>query len=627
VSSGLLKSRRFGPFFVTQFLGAFNDNVFKNALIIVIAFEAGTAGGMSPDALVNLAAGLFVLPMFLFSAMGGQVAEKYEKSMLMQRIKLAEIAIMILAGVGFALGSVPFLLCVLFAMGAQSAFFGPVKYAILPVHLAEDELVGGNGLVEMGTFLAILLGTVLGGILIVIEGVGATVVTGVLVVLAVAGFVASRSIPKAEAPVPELKIGWNIAKETWRVLGFTRENPTVFNSVLGISWFWFFGATLLAQLQGFTRDYIGGDAHVVTALLAVFALGIGLGSMLCERLSGKLVEIGLVPFGAIGLSLFTLDLYLASPNELATTSGVGVYAFLGQAANWRIMLDLFGASVFGGFFIVPLYALIQIRSAPERRSRIIAGNNVLNALFMVASAGVAIGLLEAGLSVPDLFLVLALINAAVAIYIFTLVPEFLMRFLVWLLVRTVYRLKIKDIEQIPEEGPAVIVCNHVSFVDALVISAACRRPIRFVMDHRIFALPIIKFVFRVGGAIPIAPAREDEAMMLSAFDTVAQTLDEGGLVGIFPEGKITADGQMNVFKGGIERMVERNPVPVVPLALRGLFGSVFSRADGTAMGKPGRLLSNVRRPIELVASAPVSPAQLVAGDLGAVVEGMRGDRL
>ena len=624
MSSRLLGERRFGPFFLTQFLGAFNDNLFKNALIIVIAFQITSASGASTDTLVNLAAGLFVLPMFLFSALGGQVAEKYEKSGLIRRIKLAEIVIMALAAVGFVLGSIEFLLVVLFAMGAQSAFFGPVKYGILPQHLREEELVAGNGLVEMGTFLAILLGTVAGGVLVALEDIGSKVVAASLLVFAVCGYLSSRAIPSAEPSAPSLKIGWNIATETWRILSYTRENQTVFHSVLGISWFWFFGATLLAQLQGFTRDYIGGDEQVVTALLTVFALGIGLGSMLCERMSGKLVEIGLVPFGAIGMTVFTLDLFVASPS-FASQTGIGIDEFLTSTTNWRILFDLFAASVFGGFFIVPLYAQIQLNSAPERRSRVIAGNNVLNALFMVVSAIASIALLEVGVTIPQLFAVLAIMNAAVACYIFTLVPEFLVRFIVWLLVHTVFRLKIKNIDAIPREGPAIIAANHVSFVDALVIAAACRRPIRFVMDHRIFKMPIVNFVFEVSGAIPIAPAKEDPKMMKAAFEKVAGALEAGDVVGIFPEGKISHDGELNAFRPGIEKIVERNPVPVVPMALRGLYGSFFSREGGAAMSRPWRLVSDFRRPIELTTGSLVNPADLNAERLGQQVAELRGD--
>ncbi|MBT6275280.1 MAG: glycerol acyltransferase, partial [Chromatiales bacterium] len=539
-------------------------------------------------------------------------------------IKLFEIVIMALAVAGFVTQSIEFLLGVLCLMGVQSAFFGPVKYAILPQHLAEDELVGGNGLVEMGTFVAILVGTIAGGLLIVAES-GTLIVSSVLMVVAVAGWLSARSIPSAAPTDPTLTIRWNLFAETWRVITFTRANATVFNSVLGISWFWFFGATLLAQLPSFATDHLGGNEQVVTLLLTLFSFGIGVGSLLCERLSGRLVEIGLVPFGAIGLTVFGADLFFAAPAQLATGEALSVGEFVGRSEHWRVMADITLMALFGGFFIVPLYALVQLRSPAERRSRIIAGNNVLNAFFMVASALMAVGLLSAGVTVPQLFLVVALMNAAVAIYIFTLVPEFLMRFIVWLLIHTIYRLRIKDIEHIPDAGACVLVCNHVSFVDALVIAAACRRPTRFVMDYRIFAIPVVNFVFKVGGAVPIASARENPQMMEQAFDRVAQLLEDGEVVCIFPEGKITADGDMGRFRLGIERIVERSPVPVVPLALRGLYGSFFSRAGGVAMRRPWKLVTGLRSSIELAAAAPVPAADVSAGLLESQVAAMRGD--
>ena len=419
-------------------------------------------------------------------------------------------------------------------MGLHSTIFGPVKYSILPQHLKVEELVGGNGLVEMGTFLAILLGTVLGGVLIAQER-SATLVSIAVIAIACAGYLASRAVPSAPPAAPDLKINWNPFTETWANLQFTRGNRTVFLSVLGISWFWFYGATLLAQFPNYCKDVLGGDEHVATMMLTTFSIGVGAGSLLCERLSGHKVEIGLVPFGSIGLTLFALDLYFASPSGMADHT-IGAAQFLALPANWRIMFDLVMIGVFGGFYIVPLYALIQSRAERSHQSRIIAGNNILNALFMVCSAAMAVGLLKAGFTIPQIFLATALLNAAVAIYIYTLVPEFLMRFLVWLLIHSIYRLEKSGIEKIPEEGPAVLVCNHVSFVDALIIAAGCRRPIRFVMDHNIFRIPLLNFIFRTSKTIPIAPAKENPQLLEKAYDEIAAALQNGDLVGIFPEG-------------------------------------------------------------------------------------------
>ncbi|AYH41997.1 MFS transporter [Azoarcus sp. DN11] len=618
----LMRERRFLPFFLTQFLGAFNDNLYKNALVVLITFQAARFTTLAPGILVNLAAGLFILPFFLLSATSGQLADKFEKTRLIRFVKRFEIAIMALAAVAFALDSLALLFAALFLMGVHSTIFGPVKYAVLPVYLREAELVGGNALVESGTFVAILLGTIAGGVAIALPG-GAAWLSAAVIAVAVAGYLTSRAIPVAPAADPGLKINWNPLTETWRNIRFTRENRTVFLSILGISWFWFYGALFLSQFPGYAKDVLGGDEHSVTLLLALFSVGIGVGSLLCEKLSGKHVEIGLVPFGSIGLSLFAFDLWLASPAAAPAGSPLPLAAVLGAPATWRALVDLVMIGVFGGFFIVPLYALVQARSNPAHRSRIIAGNNILNALFMVVAAGLGAGLLAAGVTIPQLILITAVLNAAVALYIYTLVPEFLVRFIAWLLVHTVYRLRVKGIEHIPADGPALLVANHVSFVDALVIMAASRRPVRFVMDHRIFRWPVLSFVFRASRAIPIASAKEDAAMMKRAFDEVAGALAAGELVGIFPEGRITDDGELKPFRSGVTRILARTPVPVVPLALRGLWGSSFSRKDGPAFSRPLRRGFFSR--IEVVGGMPVAAEAATPESLQAAVAGLRGE--
>ena len=624
---GLLKTRRFGPFFATQFLGAFNDNLFKNALVVLLTFNAVQWTTLKPELLANLAAGIFILPFFLFSATAGQLADKYDKALLARLVKVLEIAIMAIAGIGFWLHSLAVLLGALFLLGVHSTLFGPVKYAILPQHLKEEELVGGNALIEAGTFVAILLGTLVGGIVAGLGddasagmGSGTFWITVGGLVVAVAGYLASRGIPTAPAPEPTLRVNPNPITETWRNIGFARQNRTVFLSILGISWFWLYGALLLAQFPAYAKNVLGGTEASVTLLLGIFTLGIGIGSLLCERLSAKQVEIGLVPFGSIGLTVFGLDLAFASP-ATPPEATLGLAALLAAPGTLHVLFDLFAIGLFGGFFIVPLYALVQLRSAAAQRARIIAANNIMNALFMVVGAGAAAGLLGAGLSIPALFGVAALCNAAVAIYIYGLVPEFLLRFIVWLLVHSVYRLDKRDVERIPEDGPALLICNHVSFVDALVITAACRRPIRFVMDHRIFRWPVLSYFFRKGRAIPIAPAKEDPAQLERAFDVVAAALDAGELVAIFPEGRITADGEMADFRPGIARILERNPVPVVPMALSGLWGSLFSRFDPRVLTR--LLAARPFRRVRIAVAAPVAAADADPAGLREVVAGLR----
>ena len=618
----LLLERRFAPFFGVQFLGALNDNIFKQALVILLAYQTASFTTMSSDVLQNLAQALFILPFFLFSATAGQLADKYEKSRLITVTVAIELAVMVVGAIGFFIHSLSLLLAALFLGGVQSALFGPVKYAILPQQLKETELVGGNGLIETGTSVAILLGMVLGGWMASQAGWGIAAVASTTIAISAAGLLLSRCVLPAPSADPELKINWNVITETWRNFQFMRGNRTVLLSVLGISWFWFFGAMFVTQFPNLSKNILVGDEHVVTLLLVVFSIGIGAGSLLCERLSGHKIEIGLVPFGSIGMTLFAVDLYFVLAAHVQDAS-VTLGEFVREAGHWRILADLLLIGMFGGFYIVPLYALVQYRSEASHRSRIIAGNNILNALFVVAAAMMAIALFKAGATIPQLFLATAVLNAVVAVYIYTLVPEFLMRFIVWLLIHSVYRLEKSGLDNIPGEGPAVLVCNHVSFVDALVVAAACRRPIRFVMDHNIFRVPVLKFVFRTGRAIPIASAREDPALLENAYDEIARGLEQGDLVCIFPEGRITDTGELYPFRSGIKRIVERTPVPVVPLALRGLWGSFFSRKDGPAMSKLFRLSPFSR--IGLAVDKPVPPQLVTPEGLQAQVLALRGD--
>lgn len=618
----LFSERRFAGLFWTQFLGAANDNLFKFAFTLLATYHAAEWGGLDPGSVGFVIAAIFITPYVFLSATSGQLADKIEKGRLMRFVKDLEIGIMLLAAAGFLTHSAMPLYGAVLLMGCHSTLFGPVKYAYLPQHLDAAELTGGNGLVEMGTFVAILVGTMTGGVLVKLGAGSAISVACACLAIAVLGRMAAHFIPDSPAPDPRLEINWNPISETWRNLAIAGRNRGVFNSLLGISWLWFFGSIFLTSFTPFARDVLGGDENVVTLLLAVFSFGIGTGALACERLSGGKVEIGLVPFGSIGMTLFAVDLWFAShalmPGELR-----GVAAFVQDFSSWHVMADLFLVALFGGLFSVPLYALIQSRSEPTHRARIIAANNILNAFFMIVASLMAYGLLNAGLTFPQLFLVVGLMNAAVAAYIYMLVPEFLMRFICWLLIHTIYRLEESGLENIPETGPAVLVCNHVSFVDPLVVLAASPRPIRFVMDHRIFATPIVSFVFRTGKAIPIAPAKEDSKLLEAAYDEVSRALRNGELVAIFPEGRITDTGEIYPFRSGIERIVERDPVPVIPLALRGLWGSFFSRKYGAAMSKP--LRSRPFSKIALVGGHPVAPQTATRELLQQMVQSMRGD--
>ncbi len=616
----LLAKRRFLPFFGTMFFGAFNDNVFRNGLLILIAYGVGEAAGQS-DVLINVAAGLFILPFFLFSATAGQVADKYEKAMLIRRIKLFEIAIMAGAALAFYFQSVALLMVLLFLTGTQSALFGPLKYSIIPEHLRSDEIVGGNALVEMGTFVAILLGLVVGGKLAQID---TPALIGLAVLLiAFSGWVSSWFIPASEPPAPDLTINVNPFTQTWKTIRFGRRVQSVFLSIMAVSWFWFLGMAYVTQLPNFTKNFLKGTEDVYILLMVMFTVGIALGSLLCEKLSGKKVELGLVPLGSIGLSLFGLDLFLAyTPSAGDQLLDIG--AFLSTPGSLRVLGDLLLIGLFGGFYSVPLFAFIQQRTEPAYRARVIAASNILNALFMVAAnitAALLIGVSH--LTIPQFFLVLAIMNVAVAIYIYTVVPEFVMRFLIWMLTHTMYRVRHSHLDYIPDEGPVVLVCNHVSYVDGLLIAGACRRPPRFVMYKPIYHTPVLNFIFRTGKAIPIDSRKNDPQAYDRAFEQIARALDDDQVVCIFPEGRLTRDGEVDEFKNGIESIVKRNPVPVVPMALRGMWGSFFSRQDGEPLSKkPQRFWSRV----ELAAGPPVAPEAVTADGLREMVQRLRGDR-
>lgn len=583
----LLGQRRFAPFFWVQFLGAGNDNLFKFAFTVLVTYQLQV--GWLPPATAGLVIGaLFIAPYLLFSATSGQLADKHEKGALIRLVKLLEIAIMALAGWGFWVQNVPALLACVFLMGLHSTLFGPVKFAYLPQHLSERELTGGNGMVEMGTFVAILLGQVAGGLLIAVPGVGGHYVAFACMALAIGGWLLARAVPLSPPTDPGLVINWNPFTETWRNLQLARGNAVVFRSLLGISWMWFFGSVFLSLFPAFARDVLHGNPQVASLLLVVFSIGIGSGALLCELLSRRHVEIGLVPLGAIGMTVFALDLYFAT-RALPPAEVMGAWAFLAQPVHWRVLADLFLLSLFAGIYSVPMYALIQLRCPPSHRARIIAANNILNALFMIVSALLTGLLLKAGFTIPQVFLAVGLANAVVAAYVFLLVPEYLLRFLAWVLSRLVYRFRVQGDEYIPLQGAAILVCNHVSFVDAVLLMAASPRPVRFVMDHRIFAIPVLGWLFRLAKAIPIAPQKDDPATYERAFAEARRVLEEGDLLAIFPEGGITRDGSLGEFKGGVMKILATHPVPVVPLALTNLWGSFFSRAEkGRAMARPFR---------------------------------------
>ena len=625
----LLRQRRFLPYFTVQAFGAFNDNVFRQAIIGLLGamVAAGTMDPALRGTYAQLAPAVFILPYFLFSSIAGQFAERTEKSKLIRITTAMEIAIMSVAALGFLLQNMGILLVTLFATGVQSTLFGPVKYSILPSVLKPEELTGGNGLVEMGTSIAVLLGMLFGGLIFAVAGEHGTQAAAVAVILlAICGNLVSRAIPRVDASAPELKIQWNPIPESLAILRLAKKQLAVRNSVLGVSWFWFTGTMLTGNLPVYAETHLGGTQTLYVFALAVFSIGVGAGSLLCEKLSARTVEIGLVPLGAIGMSACILHLAFA---PAIAAQGLDVGGFIAQPGAWRIVLDLAGIGLFSGFYVVPLFALIQSRTPKDELSRVIAGMNIQNAVFIVAAAlgGVALQQLL-DWSIPQLFMALAIASIAVAAWIFSIVPEFLMRFLSWLLVRSLYRLRTRGIDHIPDEGAALIVCNHVSYMDALVLSASIPRPARFVMHWKIFNIPVMRWIFKTAKAIPIAGARENPELMQRAFDEVDAVLAEGELVCIFPEGALTKDGNIAPFKSGVEKILERRAVPVVPMALKNMWGSMWSRR---ANAKEGSALDRMRVPrrlrahVDVVAGEPVEGATATAELLEAKVRELRGE--
>ncbi len=568
----LLKTRRLLPLFVTQFLGALNDNLFKNAMVILIIYRAAEVS--SGQLTVTLAAGLFILPFFLFSATAGQLADKFEKSALIRKIKIAEILIMALAVGAFFFQSTSALLLVLFLMGTQSAFFGPLKYSILPDHLEEHELIGGNGLVEAGTFLAILLGTIAGGLLI-LTSLGIVLVSTALMVLAVAGWAASLAIPKAGPASPDLKLNRNFMAETGAIIRYAAQQRKVFLAILGISWFWLLGATFLAQFPAFAKDVLGGNEQVVTLFLTVFTIGIGLGSLLCNKLLDGEISAKFVPLGALGMTVFTVDLYFASSSSAPGAVLIGALAFLFDWQHWRILFDLLAIAVFGGLYIVPLYAIMQNASETSHRARVVAGNNILNALFMVCSALGTIAMLSLGFTVPQVFLTLAILNFGVSIYICKLLPDALVKGILAALLRLIYRVEVKGLLNFHKAGPrSLIIANHVSLMDGLLLATFLpTKPTFAIATHMVkkwWVRPLLGLV----DVFPLDPTRP------LATKALIRVVESGRPCVIFPEGRLTLTGALMKIYEGPGMIADKADADMLPVRIDGAQFTPFSRLRG-----------------------------------------------
>jgi acyl-[acyl-carrier-protein]-phospholipid O-acyltransferase/long-chain-fatty-acid--[acyl-carrier-protein] ligase len=581
----LLTSRRFAPLFVTQFLGAFNDNLLKSALGIVVTFRLAESAGLSSASLVMLAGAVFIAPFFLFSGASGTLADRIDKSTIARVVKIAEIGIMLLGAWGLWLNSVPLLFAALFCLGTHSTVFGPIKYALLPQHLKEDELVAGNALIEAGTFLAILLGTILGGS-IVLLGNGAAIVGGCGVTAAIVGWVASRQIPPApssagaDAPRPR------IVRDTIGVVGHVVSRPALLLPILAVSWFWLFGATVVSGLPSFAKDVLFANEQVVTMMLALFAVGVGVGSMLAERLLHGEVSARHVPIAALGMAFFAFDLYLASTGRVSTGALVPIRDFLAQSGSWRILADLVGLAVAGGLFTVPLYAILQHESEPAHRARVIAANNIINALAMSAAAVAAAALLARGMSMGELFGLCGIATLPVAIVAAWILRRTLAKRLIRFVLRVLYRVEVEGLEHATAAMPkAVIAANHASFLDGLLLGAFLPGDPIFAVDTVIarqwWAKPFLVFV----NALPVDPTNP------LSIRAMIRAVEAGAPCIIFPEGRITTTGSLMKVYEGPALIAERTKAALVPIRIDGVEFTPFSRLAGKVRR---RLLPKIR---------------------------------
>ena len=624
----LLKSPRFLPIFVAQFCGALNDNLYKSAMLILVAFQLTNAAS-DASTINNLAALLFILPFFLLSPIAGQLADRSNKSKMIQNNKIAEIIIAIAATASLFSQSIEGMLIVLFFLGAQSAMFGPNKYAVLPQLMNGKELVTANAMIASGTFIAILVGTLLGGILAQQSSSWLWIGSSCILV-ALMGYIAARRIPETDIGSPELQLNWNLYQQTRLLLALARQNQRTWAAILGVSWFWFTGVAYLTQIPAIVRYLAVGDETVVTLFLALFIVGVGLGCLFSAWLSGEKAETGISPIvlglmGLVGLNLALIDTGALVPEHI----GAGLSTardFIGSPLGLEKLPLILLIGFFGGAFALPLYTELQQSTRTGNRARIISINNLLNALFMLASSIIA--LISLGLWQMSLSFYLGLVaclNIIFAFYLHSKLSVRTWRLLAQISSRLIYRLDTKQINKLPSEGSALLVCNHVAYTDPVIIMGACKRPIRFLMDKRIRETKGLLPIFRQTRTLGICSPLENRQAYEDTMAQAVQSLKNGELVFIFPEGQLTKDGDFGHFHRGLEKLVQGHPSPVIPMALQGLWGSFFSNENGFAFESGFRPRLS-RRKVRLVVGDAVAPEQANAKRLKSEVEALRGDK-
>lgn len=571
----LMKTQRFLPLFITQFCGALNDNIFKNALAIYVTYVLSKQSGMDALIYVNIIAAAFVIPYFFLSATAGLLADRFEKSRIIQIIKISEIAFAILAAIFFYLQHINGLVFVLFLFGLHSTFFGPVKFSIIPDHLKEEEFVGANALIEMGTFSAILMGTMFAGI-VTLQSHGILAVVIAMIIVSVGGWYSSTRIPLSRIGDPQLRIDANIFRHTWDVWNYLMPRKMLTRAVMGISWFWFVGAVLLTQLAIFAERVIHGNEQVLTLLLTVFSLGIGAGSLYCHRLVKGQVDPTFVPLACLGISIFGFDLSFAA-NGLSFHGDdlINIQKFLSNWQSWRLLFDMACIAICSGIFIVPLYAFIQSRSTEQHRSRVLAANNIMNSIFMIAAAAFAGALGALGFSTIDTYFAIAVINLLVAVYITQLLPKALIRSLLRSLFDLIYRVKIEGFEHYANlKGRAVIVSNHQSYLDGIIFWVYFGDNLTFAINTFIGQNPIVKWFIEIADSLLI------DATNPMTVKTMIKFVRAGKKIVIFPEGRITSTGALMKVYSGPGLIAEKADAPILPICLNGPQYTPFSLLKG-----------------------------------------------
>lgn len=575
-----MKDRRFLPLFVTQFFGAFHDNLFKNALIVLILYRLATETGMDQQTqslLTTAAAGTLVLPFFIFSAMGGQLADKYPKEKVIRFIKLAEIGIAILGAVSLWTGSVTLSFINLFLLGAQSAFFGPCKYSILPEQLHRDELIGGNALLNTGTFLAILVGTIAGTTIMGMEH-GEVPIGISMIFVAVIGYLSSHYIPKGHAAAPNLRINPNLATETYGVIKYTfSQGRDVVLSLLGKGWFFCIGSLFISQFPNYVKGTLHAEETILTLFTVLFSIGIGIGGLLNNRLLHGMVNATFVPLAAIGITLSSLDLHAATAHavHLPDDALMTLEQFVSCTAHWRIILDVFLIAVFGGLFVVPLAAILQDRTPEETRAQIMAGSSITDSLFMVASAVVASLLIAAGWQVKELFFAFALANLAVAIYICRLLPDYLFKTVLQILLKTLYRVEVRGLENVTKAGKrAVIVGNHVSLLDPPLLAAFLPGRPMFAVNTQVAQWWWVRPFLKLVDAFPLDPTNP------YSIKSLIRKVEEDRQIVIFPEGRLTSTGSLMKIYDGPGLIADKAEAMILPVRIDGAQYTGFARLRG-----------------------------------------------